>query len=154
MDSIADYLMKTGISRENIIIDYTEEHPQSVLLSVNSKSKKSLELLYNIKSALTLQVDLGKYEKGDHPLIDTLAWKPGLYEVNKDGRYYLIRINRLVPPEVMSFNEARGKAISLYQEELEKNWIKALKNKYIVEVDHKVLKKVYRDLEHPVDSHH
>ncbi len=154
MDSIADYLEKTGINPENIIIDYTEEHPQNVLLSVNSKSKKSLELLYNTKSALTLQVDLGKYEKGDHPLIDTLAWKPGLYETNKDGRYYLIHIKRILPPEVMSFKEARGKIISQYQEELEKNWIETLKNKYIVEVNHKVLKKVYRDLENPVDSYH
>ncbi len=154
MDSIRNYLVKTGVDPENIIMDDTERQSQSVLLSVNSKSKKSLELLYNTKSALTLQVDVGKYEKGDHPLTDTLAWKPGLYEANKDGRYYLIRIKKLLPPEPMTFDEAHGKVITYYQEELEKNWIEALKNKYIVEVDHQVLKKVYRDLKNPSDSDH
>ena len=152
MDSISNYLTKTGIPPDKITIDYTEAHPNSVLISVNSQSKKSLELLYNTKSALTLQVDAGKFEKGDHPLIDTLAWKPGLYETERDGRYYLVRINRLVPPEVMSFNEARGKVITKYQDELEKNWLKALKNKYIVEINDEVLRKVYKDLENPVAS--
>ena len=152
MDSISNYLTKTGIPPDKITIDYTEAHPNSILISVNSQSKKSLELLYNTKSALTLQVDAGKFEKGDHPLIDTLAWKPGLYETERDGRYYLVRINRLVPPEVMSFNEARGKVITKYQDELEKNWLKALKNKYIVEINDEVLRKVYKDLENPVAS--
>lgn len=154
MDSISYYLIKNGIDPKNISMKYTEEHPQTVLLSVNSKSKKSLELLYNTKSTLTLQVDQGKYEKGDNPLIDTLAWQPGVYETDRDGRYFLVRISRLVPPEQKSFDEARGKVITLYQEELERNWIKALKSKYIVEINHQVLNKVYRDLENMAGIDH
>jgi len=147
LDSISKYLVKNGIEKANIKTKHTEDHPNSVLLSINSKSKKSLELLYNTKSALTLQVDQGKYEKGDHPLVDSVVWQPGLYDIDRDNRYYLIRIKSILSPEQMTFDEARGKIITRYQDDLEKNWIEALKSKYIVELNHQALNKTYRDLE-------
>ena len=147
LDSISKYLVKNGIEKANIKTKHTEDYPNSVLLSINSKSKKSLELLYNTKSALTLQVDQGKYEKGDHPLLDSVVWQPGLYDIDRDNRYYLVRIKNILPPEQMMFDEARGKIITRYQDYLEKNWIEALKSKYIVELNHQALNKTYRDLE-------
>ncbi len=154
LDSISKYLVKNGIDKANIETKHTEDHLNSVLLSINSKSKKSLELLYNTKSTLTLQVDQGKYEKGDHPLIDSVVWQPGLYDIDKENRYYLVWIKSILPPEQMTFDEARGKIITRYQDDLEKNWIEVLKSKYIVELNHQALNKTFRDLENLAVNDH
>jgi len=154
LDSIFIFLVKNSIDKANIEINHTEGHANSVLISINSKSKKSLELLYNTKSALTLQVDQNIYEKGDHPLIDSLTWQPGIYEIDRDNRYYLVRIKRILPPEQMTFDEARGQVITRYQEYLEKNWIEALKLKYVVELNQQTLNKTYKNLEKLAVSHH
>jgi peptidyl-prolyl cis-trans isomerase SurA len=86
------------------------------------------------------------YEHKDSKVIDRINWTAGLQETELDGQLYLVEVKRLVPPGVKSFEEARAGVISDYQDQLEKQWITELKEKFPVKVNNKGKKYVLAEL--------
>jgi peptidyl-prolyl cis-trans isomerase SurA len=82
----------------------------------------------------------GLYSAGDNAMVDGAGFTNGISATEvKDGKTrfaitYLIR-----EPEPKTLKEAKGLIISDYQTYLEEEWIKALRAKYPVTVDKKVL---------------
>lgn len=56
--------------------------------------------------------------------------------------YHIIKVNKILPEANKTFDEAKGIITSDYQDEVEKNWLKELKNKYKVNVNQDILEKV------------
>jgi len=86
------------------------------------------------------------YEKKDSKVIDQVTWVSGLHQADVDGLYYLVEIKRLVPPGIKEFNEARAQVIADYQDELEKQWVAGLRQKYPVKINKKGKKAVVAEL--------
>jgi peptidyl-prolyl cis-trans isomerase SurA len=87
-------------------------------------------------------VDL-KFEKGADTIVDAMVWKKGTIKTYQDkGRSYVLYCNGTVKPQVKLLKEARGLVTADYQNELEKEWIAYLRNKYPVVVDEKVLETI------------
>lgn len=85
------------------------------------------------------------YQKGDNVNIDAMEWNEGslsIFESVVDNTTQIIKIIEVRPAEPKSFKEARGLITSGYQNELETLWLQQLKEKYPVEVNQKLLKKV------------
>ncbi|HZY78310.1 MAG TPA: peptidylprolyl isomerase [Cyclobacteriaceae bacterium] len=87
------------------------------------------------------------FSKGDNKVVDMVPWSAGVHEAEADGMYYLVEIERLLPPGIKSFQEARASVISDYQEDLEKKWVADLRKKYPVKVNKKTVKTVIQQLE-------
>jgi peptidyl-prolyl cis-trans isomerase SurA len=64
-----------------------------------------------------------------------------------NGRFYWVDIKKVLEPSVKPLSETKGKVISDYQAELERQWIEKLKEKYPIKVDRKTLKKTVEYLE-------
>jgi peptidyl-prolyl cis-trans isomerase SurA len=86
------------------------------------------------------------YEKKDSKVMDQVTWASGLHQADVDGLHYLVEIKRLVPPGVKEFNEARAQVIADYQDELEKQWVAGLRQKYSVKINKKGKKAVVAEL--------
>lgn len=86
------------------------------------------------------------FGKGENKIVDMVPWTVGVHEAEADGMYYLVEIERLLPPGLKSFQEARANVISEYQEEIEKKWIEALRKKHKVKVNKKAVKEVVAQL--------
>jgi len=86
------------------------------------------------------------FGKGENKIVDMVAWTAGLHEAEADGMYYLVEIERLLPPGQKSFQEARASVISEYQEEIEKKWLDTLRTKHKVKVNKKAVKEVIAQL--------
>jgi peptidyl-prolyl cis-trans isomerase SurA len=71
---------------------------------------------------------------------------PGLQEAEVNHMYYLVEVSRLVPPGSLTFEEARAKVISEYQDSLEKEWLIRLRQKYPVKINKKGKKIVITEL--------
>ena len=84
----------------------------------------------------------GKYEKGQYDVVDKVEWKKGLAPITKinDSSFQFIFVKDLVKPEPKSLKEARGYAVSDYQEYLEKKWMTDLRAKYPIVVNEAVFK--------------
>jgi len=82
-------------------------------------------------------------EEGENELVDDMKGQPGLGPVVESGdtKSFVI-LKKMRPPEPKELNESRGQITSDYQNYLEKEWIKELKQKYPVEVDNGLLSRI------------
>ncbi len=143
MIDLKKYLVEQGIHTDQISLTLSGTRGKDMFLTASSRSKKSLEWLYNRESTLTLEVTEGVFEKEDAPILSQVEWAPGKYQLMSDGRYYLVVIDKLVPPQPKELEKVKGTVISKYQDFLESEWVSELKEKYKVVIDQKVLKRLY-----------
>lgn len=91
-------------------------------------------------------VNFKPYEKGESIAIDLISWTVGLHTAEADGMYYLVEVDKLIPPGRKKFEEVRAGIISDYQDQLEKEWLTKLRAKYPVKVYTKGKKKAIATL--------
>jgi len=112
---------------------WTKEY---ILLKLNKKDSSNVELIAS-----------KMYKKGDYALTDDANKVLHQFEktietpqtFTKDNQ--LVYIHKSIIPTYKKLNEARGKIIADYQDELEKLWVKQLRKKFKVEIRQNVWKK-------------
>jgi len=97
---------------------------------------------FNTKSDTLLTIKEGVWHKGDDRDIDNLKWTKGQQLAKKDGYPCIILINNVTEPAPLKIEDVRGKMMIGYQEYLDAEWTKQLKEKYIVKIDNLVLEEV------------
>ena len=123
------------------IITYTVK-PEALkavkkLIAKGKLSVGEIAAKLNVKDAKAVQFETGKFEKGQNEKLDKMAWVANTVSedfVNEDKTVSFIRITKVDAPTPKALNDAKGFIISDYQENLEKNWIQELKQKYPVSV--------------------
>ncbi len=157
--TVASYLESKGVNKNRLIVkDFAQRAPasrksaaaeraknQRASFVLYSSSNKALEKVMNTRGALTLQVTEGKFQQGENEFIDRIEWKPGQYTLEQDGRVIYIVVKNVMEPTHKSLDEARGLVISDYQNHLEKEWIKSLKQTYPVVINEAEVKKLIRN---------
>jgi len=86
-----------------------------------------------------LKIEEGIFKQGENKIIDEMVWNISSEE--NDKLLILIKGEKL-KPSIKSFSEARGNVISDYQEYLEKEWIKKLRDKYNIHINNQVLSRI------------
>jgi peptidyl-prolyl cis-trans isomerase SurA len=90
---------------------------------------------------------VGVFEEGSEVLPKNLKFETGISEIIKDGEYYFVtKVNKTIPAGSKTLEECKGKIINDYQQYLEENWVKDLKNEFKVEVNQSVFEKVKKQL--------
>ncbi|MCK5135734.1 MAG: peptidylprolyl isomerase [Bacteroidales bacterium] len=81
--------------------------------------------------------------EGENEMVDAMKGQSGLGPVvkNDDSSSFVI-LKEVRSPEPKKLDEARGRITSDYQNYLEEEWLKALKQKYPVEVDKRLLSRI------------
>ncbi|HHH49597.1 MAG TPA: peptidyl-prolyl cis-trans isomerase [Saprospiraceae bacterium] len=109
--------------------------PKKVLKKINKKGK-------------VLKHTEKTYEKGKNKVLDALPWKVGslsAVETNKrDKSLNFMKIEKVIPPMPKQLNEARGYVVADYQDYLEKQWVKELKNTYKVVINKNVFESMVK----------
>ena len=147
-----DFLEKP-FNSDKLIILTKRAIESSSLLSENKNLKdtliKTIPLIGNSEfikkinkdNSLNLKIESGKFEKGENKILDSLKWKKGISNDIKSekNQIIIVHIESILPPSTKSLSEVKGKVISEYQNELDKNWIKDLRQKYKYSVNYDVL---------------
>jgi peptidyl-prolyl cis-trans isomerase SurA len=94
-----------------------------MIMKFNKKGKENLTI-----------VDSTWYNGSDQD-IDKMSWTTGLHSFNWKGYPALIVIKEKIDPVPLPFEKVKGEMLSGFQDKLEKDWIKQLKEKYTVKVD-------------------
>ncbi|GEO02370.1 hypothetical protein AAE02nite_00340 [Adhaeribacter aerolatus] len=137
-NQVKDYLQKKGVPASQIRVNpppATANRQRAVSLDLYSKDVKVLEQAFNENNPLALQVTKRRFVKGENKILDKVNWQEGTYTLEQDGRVYLIRIDKILPPGYKNLNETRGVATSDYQNYLEKQWVNELRQRYPVVVN-------------------
>jgi peptidyl-prolyl cis-trans isomerase SurA len=116
-------------------------------MAQKGKSAEEIQSKLNKEGSRSkVSVISGKYEKGQYDVVDKTNWVKGLTPVTKlnDSSYQFIFIKDIVKPEPKTLKEAKGYAVSDYQEYLEKKWLADLRNKYTINVNQAVFKSLIK----------
>jgi peptidyl-prolyl cis-trans isomerase SurA len=97
---------------------------------------------FNSHGDTLLTIFEGSWKRGDNKAMESFEWKPGIYPTQTGGYPALVIVKKITPPVPLPFSEVRGEIISQYQDHLEKEWIKQLKEKYTVKIERNVLDEV------------
>ncbi len=145
-----NYLSKPGIEAKIYTLKSLKEEKSfaSVYKRYSQKPDADNRLLkyYNNKNDTLLTIHDGKWFKGDDDDIDRLQWNKGEQSFLRDSFPSIIIINKLIDPTPLKFEEVQGEMMTGYQEFLESDWIRQLKEKYNVKVDSVVLEEVKKKL--------
>ena len=108
-----------------------------------SPSKEELIKNFNANSALNLRVESDKYEKNEEEILENVAWEKGLQGPIKSGdNQVFVLVKEVLEPAPKSLKEARGLVTAAYQNYLEEQWIKELRDKYEYSANAELLKKI------------
>ncbi|WP_375438213.1 peptidylprolyl isomerase [uncultured Hymenobacter sp.] len=136
--AVATYLTSKGLpaSRIRQTAQTKATTDNTLAPAVFSSSVTALEEQLNAQNPLSVQITQKAFAKGDNKVVDELMSRgPGSYDVQKDGRYFTVVIDKTLPAGPKTLAEARGLATSDYQNFLEKEWIAQLRTKYPVQIN-------------------
>jgi len=139
---------KHGVEAEAIIFSCPKPllKQMEILLSQTKDVEQLLQAVRKHKVKIEgIEADSGTFQKGDNRFPDSVVWNPGLSKPiisTVKNRVSLVFIKKIIPPGIMSFEQARGLVTSDYQNYLEKVWVQQLRKKYPVQVNEKVLNRL------------
>ena len=128
-----------------ITIAKPESLPKVKALLDSGIELDSLKSAVHRDSIPAVFVRKGHFQKGDNNFVDQTEWKVGVRNEipsTVDQSTTIVCIREVLQPEPKTLKEARGLVTSDYQVELEHKWVQALKDRYPVKIDEKVLDKV------------
>lgn len=112
-------LVSTGLSDEDVLAQVNQD---------------SLDIV---------RIEHKKFQKKDNDLIDSIKWKKGISDDKSyKGKTVFVVVHGKVPAEPKTFDESRGLITAGYQEYLEQEWIKELREKYTFFVYEDVLAEI------------
>jgi peptidyl-prolyl cis-trans isomerase SurA len=101
---------------------------------------------FNTRDDSLLVITEGIWFEGDNPDLDKVQWIPGTIRSRINNYPAIIAVKKIVEPSPLPLEEVRGEMITGFQEFLENEWIKQLKEKYPVKIDTLVLEEVKNSL--------
>ena len=146
VDSTVRRLMRRGIAARRLHPS-TQPAPTaaggSTRVALFTAAPAAIEAALNEQNPLSVQISQRVFAKGDNKVVDDLLTKgPGTYEAQKDGRFFAVTIDKVLPAGPKTLAEARGQATSDYQTYLEKEWIAQMRTARPVKVNEDELKKL------------
>lgn len=103
------------------------------------KSKDEVLATVNKGNPKALWVEEGVFTPEEKPVLKNVTM-PGLTpDQEMDGKVVLADLKKVVQPTPKPLDEARGLVTAAYQDQLEKDWIRELREKYPVRVNQEVL---------------
>lgn len=116
---------------------------EAIKLLSKGKSSEMIFAKLNKKVAGTISSKEIKSERSD-ATADKLWDKKGVVDItNVDGNFKFYFVNGVVNSETKTLKEAKGLVTSEYQNQLEKDWIKELRTKYLISINEETVKTLY-----------
>lgn len=110
-------------------------------LKENSFAGEDLAKAIRTQFPKDLKVEKVVAAKGENPVVDAIAFGGKAPEEKGRWKYYFSPVGKLISaPEEAA--DVRGPVTTDYQNYLEQEWVKSLRDKYKVDIDQKVLKMV------------
>ncbi|QRM87732.1 peptidylprolyl isomerase [Lacinutrix sp. WUR7] len=107
------------------------------------KTIEEIKNTVNTKDQINVIFTSGIMDVEHQALPKDFSFTKGVSKIfNHNGSYSVVKVNEVLPKAFKTFQEAKGKVSSDFQDEKEKNWLVALGNKYKVIINQEVLNTV------------
>lgn len=111
------------------------------------KSQEEIKAKLNTEDMVKVIFTSGTFEEDNQALPEEYRLREGQSEIMEHhGAYSVVVVNKILPKQLKTFDEAKGLILTDYQAYKEDNWLKSLRNKYKISINQDVLDKVKTDL--------
>lgn len=111
------------------------------------KTQEEISSMLNTENEQRVIFTKGVMETDHQSLPKNLELKKGVSKVyNYNDAFHVIVVNEVMSKQNKTFEEAKGKVISDYQNAIEEQWLEVLNKQYKVKIDSNILKKVKKQL--------
>lgn len=111
------------------------------------KTPEDIKTTLNSNGNVNVLLTQGVFEVDQEELPKNLEMKIGVSKIyNSHDSFVVVNVKEILPAGVKPLEDVKGRVISVYQNEIEKNWMAELHSKYTVVVDKKTLKRVKKEL--------
>lgn len=112
-------------------------------LASDGINSREIETEINKESALNVVITNGKFTVDEKEILTKTDMKKGVVgPLEMDSQFHIINIINIIEKHTKELSETRGLVTADYQNQLEKDWINSLRNKFDYEVDTNVLYKI------------
>ncbi len=132
-----NYMWDERIEVTTLTVDSASMDKLPMLKKWAAKKSLSAVSAKATKKHIPVQITKRVYQK-DETLPEGITWAAGQLADLPDGKGF-VKVERVIPPQPKTLEEARGYIIADYQDQLEKEWVASLQKKYPVKVDDAVL---------------
>ena len=115
-------------------------------LTRKSDPDKLLMEKFNKKGDTLLTIKERIWIEGEDPILDNIKWEKGSLFSTSENNPPIIVVKNVFEPAPLPFEKVQKEMMKGYQDELETEWIKQLKQKYTVSIDNQVLAQVKKIL--------
>lgn len=106
-------------------------------------SEDKIKETLNKKGKVNVIFTSGIMDKDHQALPSDIEFKEGLSKIYKhNDSFVVVKVKKILPKEQLSFEDAKGRVITNFQDQKEKSWIQDLHQKYKVVVNNVVLNKI------------
>jgi peptidyl-prolyl cis-trans isomerase SurA len=111
-----------------------------MLVKIDSLSGKNITDKINADSELNLRIRTNKFEISETSFLKDKAFKKGINPIyEQDGKFFIVKVDEVLPAGNKAFEEAKGAITADYQNYLEKIWLEELAKKHPIKVNNDVL---------------
>jgi len=108
-----------------------------------NNSVESIKKMINSDDKVKVTFKQGTFFKNSELIPLDYNLEKGVSKIYKlDNKFIVIKSDKILNPEQQAFEDVRGRVISDYQEELEKEWIKELHNSYTIQMNEEAVNSV------------
>lgn len=94
----------------------------------------------NADSKLNVTIEENTWERGENSMLDACEWSNGAVTTREaNGQFVTVQMVEIIQPMPKGLDEAKGMITAEYQNHLEREWIKSLREKYSYTVHYDVL---------------
>ena len=134
-------IIKASASNQNIISEIEK------MFKAGAGKEKIVDQLAQSKLENDVIWSEEEVKKGDTEYSDQIKGQKGEVVRFDEGKLYtVVKVQEVIPEGIKTFDETKGKVISDYQEQVEKQWMQQLREKYKVKVNQKTLKSIKKQL--------
>ncbi len=109
----------------------------------NGLTEDKIKEALNKKGKVNVIFTSGIMDKDHQALPSDFQFKKGLSKIYKhNDSFVAVQVSQILPKEQLSFEDAKGRVITNFQDQKEKSWIQNLRQKYNVVVNNEVLNKI------------
>ncbi|RBP30770.1 peptidyl-prolyl cis-trans isomerase SurA [Oceanihabitans sediminis] len=111
------------------------------------KTFEDIKKVMNTKNEVRVLFTSGTMEANHQALPENLPFKKGVSKIcNHNDSFVVVKVVEVLPKSTMTYEEAKGRVDSDFQDEKEKKWLTSLAEKYVVSINKDVLKAVKNQL--------
>ncbi|MDX1774220.1 peptidylprolyl isomerase [Oceanihabitans sediminis] len=111
------------------------------------KTVEDIKKEVNTNNEVRVLFTSGTMEANHQALPENLPFKKGVSKIyNHNDSFVVVKVAEVLPKSTMTYEEAKGRVDSDFQDEKEKKWLTSLAEKYVVSINKDVLKAVKNQL--------